>query len=268
MALFRIFSELTTFFDNQGELLAGGELRFYEAGTTTPQDVYGSSSGSPNNGATVALDASGRPDVDVWGGDGQSYFVELYDADGVKQGEMDDVSEPGGGAATIPALQAGEFLTNNGSTMSWEPVREVPDPSGQANKVLSTDGTALIWIPKPSDGAPGDDASNVGSDATSLFIGDFHIQTGNGTAAATNSEVASVSVTFPEAFTSVPVHIGVTVKDITSVSGHALVAHSVTNVTVTGFTLNFNIADRHYTDGSKIVNNIPFTYAAFGVKTA
>lgn len=264
MPAFRLFPPLQTFFGSQGELLRGGELRFYEAGTTTPLDVYGDPGLTTNNGSTVELDSSGRPNVDVWGE--ASYFVELYDADGVKQGEADAVQVPGGSGTTLPTLEPDEFLTSDGTTMSWQPVRQLPDPTGQSGKVLSTDGTVYVWITKPADGTPGADAGNVESDGTTMRIGDFLMQTGSGSAAATNADTASVAVVFPVPFTTPPVHIGVTVKDITTATGHALVAHSVTNVTTNGFTLNFNVADRHYHDGSKIVAAIPFTYAAFGVK--
>src|SRR5690606_10010303 len=138
-AAFRLYPQFSTFFSDDGTLLSGGELRFFSAGTSTPKDVFGEKALSTNNGSTIDLDAAGRPEHPIWGS-GQ-YDVDLYDADGVKVGEDLTVEIPGGEATALPALQAGEFLTNDGSVMSWDEILQVPDPTGSANKILSTDGT-------------------------------------------------------------------------------------------------------------------------------
>lgn len=264
MAGFRILDQFPQYTDAQNVPLAGGSLRFYLTNTTTPANVYGNKALSINNGSTVTLDSSGRTNVDVWG-DGTALRVRLYAADGTLVDEADNVELPGGAATSLPAFVAGKFLTSDGSVLSWAAIRELPDPTGQSNKVLSTDGTAYIWIAKPVDGAAGAAGTGVITTATSLKSGSLLLQTGTGSAAASNSETASVAVTFPVAFTVVPVHIGLTVKNIAVASGVALVAHSVTAVTLTGFTANFNIADRHFVAGSTITNAIPFTYLAMGV---
>lgn len=67
MTAFRLFSRLNTFYGMTGQLLAAGQLKFYDAGTTTPRPVYGDSGLAVNNGVAVRLDSSGRPDVDIWG---------------------------------------------------------------------------------------------------------------------------------------------------------------------------------------------------------
>lgn len=264
---FRLLDQFPQYCDAQNVPLAGGYIALYETGTTTPKNAYGDQALTINIGSTVELDSSGRTNTDVWL-DGE-YRVRLYDADDVLVDEADNVELPGGEASLLPALVAGKFLSNDGAVASWVDVREVPDPAGAANKVLSTDGEALIWIAKPVDGAAGAaGVSDTTSSATGFSVGSYTIQTGSGTVTATNSETASVAVVFPSPFTSVPTHVGFTVKDIAVASGDALVAHSYTNLTISGCTFNINIADRHYQPGTKITNNVPFTYAAFGVKTA
>ncbi|WP_419669926.1 hypothetical protein [Xylella fastidiosa] len=70
--------------------MASGSLKFFDAGTTTPRNVYSDQRLSVNNGAVIPLDSSGRPNVDIWG-DG-AYFVEVFDVLGVKQGDADNVN--------------------------------------------------------------------------------------------------------------------------------------------------------------------------------
>lgn len=48
------------FFDNNGVPLAGGKLYTYEAGTTTPQATYTTSSGNVARTNPIILDAAGR----------------------------------------------------------------------------------------------------------------------------------------------------------------------------------------------------------------
>lgn len=263
---FRIFSKLNTFYGLTGQLLAGGQLKFYEAGTTTPAAVYGDEELTVNNGVTVDLDSSGRPDVDVWGAAGASYFVELYDSDGVKQGEADDVQDPAGVASSVPSLSgaSGKFLTNNGAVTLWASIREVPDPTGQANKVLSTDGTSLIWIAKPADGAPGP-TPDIDVTATSVIVGDgtdrMRTLLGTSSAPASGGRTTSVAVTFASAFTTPPhVIITPTIAVVTGI-GYSAVP-SATNITASGFTANFDVnADKA---GANINVPVTFQYQATG----
>lgn len=261
MPAYQLFDQLRSFTGEQGQLVAGGELRFFDAGTTTPKDVFGNPGLSVNNGDTVTLDSSGRPDVPVWG-DGD-YKVELYDADGVKQGEIADLQSPAPAVALLPDFENGKFLTNDGLQAFWDVIRQLPDPTGQSGKVLSTDGSGFVWITKPADGAPGADAGNVESTASMLRIGNYGIVIGTGTCAASGSETASKAVTFAAPFIAAP-KVLIQISGITTASSAALAAHSVTNETTTGFTANFNIADRHFVAGVQITNAIPFHYIAIG----
>lgn len=269
-AAFRLFSELETFYGQSGQLLAGGYLKFYTAGTTTPKNVYGEEALSTNNGSTVDLDSSGRPSVDVWGSG--SYFVELYDADDVKQGEADDVQVPGGEATALPALSAGKFLTNDGSVMSWATIRQVPDPTGSASKVLGTDGTALIWqeitdpaVPDPEivvdEGRFQGGVSTNETKHLTLY--------GSASAAASGTLQTSVAVVFSETFSTIPaIVLSPTGGGVTP--GGCFVRHSVTAVSTSGFTANFSTktggtsADNF--GNSNITSAVAFDWAAFGTK--
>ena len=48
------------FFDNNGNMLTGGKLYAYAAGTTTPQPTYTTFTGNINHPHPIILDASGR----------------------------------------------------------------------------------------------------------------------------------------------------------------------------------------------------------------
>lgn len=264
MASFRILDQFPVFFDNAGNVAAGGALKFYQSGTTTPQDVYGDPALSVNNGSVLTLGSDGRPSADIWGSG--TYRVRLYAADGTLIAEKDDVELPGGAGTTIPALVSGKFLTNDGATLQWDSIEQVPDPTGQANKVLSTDGTNLIWIDKPTNGSSGANA-NVTVGASSLKVGlatgDLSLfQAGSSSAPASGSHTTSVSVTFPTAFKSVVAVIVTPTGSGYATAGYLAIA-SVTTKSTTGFTVAFNSNSSDGSNGS-FINPVPFDWFAFG----
>src|SRR5688500_4453748 len=102
-----------TFRGSADQVLAGGYVTFYEAGTTTLLDVYGEQALSTNNGSTIALDASGRLEHDVWASGDVRYRV--YDSDDVEQADVDDVIDPSAAGLTLPSGDAGQYLTTDGA---------------------------------------------------------------------------------------------------------------------------------------------------------
>lgn len=272
MAAFRLFSKLTTFYGDSGELLAGGSLKFYEAGTTTPANVYGEKALTTNNGSTIALDASGRPADDIWADTTSSFFVELYDADSVKQGEMDNVEVPGGTAQVVPVPAANFFLTGDSTNYLTEDLsdRLVPDVTGQADKVLSTDGAVLTWVAKPADGAAG--VSDTSTTSTSIVVGDKMIQFGNDSAPAAGSGGKSTTkaVTFGTAFAATPKIVKITPTDGTVTPSGCLVRYAVTSKSTTGFTVKFSTltggTSADNTSGSDITSAVAFDWEATGAK--
>ena len=63
------------FFDNSGNVLTGGKIYTYEAGTTTPLATYTSSTGNTAHTNPIVLDAAGRVPS---GGEIWNNFVKLY----------------------------------------------------------------------------------------------------------------------------------------------------------------------------------------------
>lgn len=54
------------FFDNNGNILSGGKLYTYAAGTTTPATTYTSNTGATPNSNPIILDAAGRVANEIW----------------------------------------------------------------------------------------------------------------------------------------------------------------------------------------------------------
>lgn len=80
------------FFDNNGNILSGGKLYTYAAGTTTPQATYTSSSGATPNTNPIVLNAAGRTAQPIWLTQGVSYKFVLQTSTNVTIGTYDDVS--------------------------------------------------------------------------------------------------------------------------------------------------------------------------------
>ena len=81
------------FFDNSGNVLTGGLLYSYLAGTTTPAVTYTSSNGITANSNPVVLDAAGRvpSSGEIWLTDGLSYKFILQDQNSVQIASWDNI---------------------------------------------------------------------------------------------------------------------------------------------------------------------------------
>lgn len=158
---FRAWPPAVQFFTNDGEVLAGGSITFTDSGTTTPRTTWSDPGLTTPNPNPVPLDGAGRPNVDIWM-DG-SYRIVLRDSLGATLVTLDDVSGPVG--IPNPSLQAGNFLTNDGTTVFWQAIRQVPDSTGQPDGfVLTTDGAGNNqWeaLPTPAVAAPGLSGTNI-----------------------------------------------------------------------------------------------------------
>jgi parallel beta-helix repeat protein len=81
------------FLDNAGNVLTGGKIFTYAAGTTTNQATYTSSNGATPHPNPIILDASGRvPGGEIWLTDGLSYKFILRDANDVLIATYDNVT--------------------------------------------------------------------------------------------------------------------------------------------------------------------------------
>jgi hypothetical protein len=80
------------FFDNSGNVLTGGKIYTYTAGTTTPQITYTSATGVTAHSNPIILDASGRvPGGEIWLTDGLSYKFLVKTSTEVLIGSYDNI---------------------------------------------------------------------------------------------------------------------------------------------------------------------------------
>jgi hypothetical protein len=80
------------FFTDDNEVLSGGKIYTYAAGTTTEQTTYTSVSGSAANANPIILDSGGRLPEDMWLSEGVKYRFVLTDSADVQIGEYDDIA--------------------------------------------------------------------------------------------------------------------------------------------------------------------------------
>lgn len=102
------------FFDNNGVPLAGGKLYTYEAGTTTPQATYTTSSGNVARTNPIVLDSAGRVPSggEIWV-TSQPYKFVLNTSVDVLVATYDNVTGQGVGGYTP------QNFTGDGTTVSF-----------------------------------------------------------------------------------------------------------------------------------------------------
>lgn len=138
------------YFDGNGNPLALGNLYYYAAGTTTPQDTYANSAATIPNANPIVLDGSGRLGVDVYLGPAANYKEVLTAFDAIVSPWPDD-DIPGAGSAAV--------FTGDGGSGGSSGLVPAPAPGDAlANKFLKADGT---WAATPA---------GSGSSATNLSL--------------------------------------------------------------------------------------------------
>ena len=105
------------FFDNSGNVLTGGKLYTYAAGTTTPQTTYTTAAGNVPWSNPIILDAAGRVSGSgqVWLLGNISYKFVIKDTNDVLIGTYDNLS----GLAS--AGQSGYITATQGQTVCTVP---------------------------------------------------------------------------------------------------------------------------------------------------
>lgn len=80
-----------SFFDKKGNLLAGGKISTYIAGTTTPQLTYTDNTGNTANPATLTLGSNGQFSGNIWLQAGVNYKFVLKDSNNVVLEAYDNI---------------------------------------------------------------------------------------------------------------------------------------------------------------------------------
>jgi hypothetical protein len=101
-------------FNNDGVILAGGQIYTYLAGTTTPATTYTTSTGNIAQLNPIILDSSGRvPGGEIWLTNAIVYKFVVKDASGNLIATYDNISGIGGGLFTNIADFTGDGSTTN-----------------------------------------------------------------------------------------------------------------------------------------------------------
>lgn len=77
--------------DNSGNVLTGGKIYTYLAGTTTPAVTYTSSNGNTANSNPIILNSAGRVPYEIWLTDSIEYKFVLKDSNDVLIGTWDNL---------------------------------------------------------------------------------------------------------------------------------------------------------------------------------
>ena len=100
------------FFDNTGNVLSGGKLYSYEAGTTTPQATYTSANGATAHTNPIVLDSAGRVATgEIWLTAGENYKFVLKTSTDVTLVTWDNITGINGTG-----------ITTNASSVEYDPV--------------------------------------------------------------------------------------------------------------------------------------------------
>jgi len=94
------------FFDNSGNILSGGLIYQYQAGSSTPLATYTTVNGDVPNSNPIILNSAGRCDNEIWMQTGYSYKLILQTSTGTILQTLDNLypilQNASGTGATIP----------------------------------------------------------------------------------------------------------------------------------------------------------------------
>ena len=207
-------------FDNQGNVLAGGKLYTYQAGTTSPYATWSDFGLTIPNGNPIILNSAGRPSSEIWF-DSSSYKVVLTDTNNNIIGTWDNLvgmgsGSPGPQGNTGPQGPQGftgaqgplGFGPSGTDGMDGDDGQPIPGPKGNtgAQGVQGVQGVQGLTGPynMPGvDGVDGDDGMQIPGAGTlggtlNVANGGTGVATltgiayGNGTSAFTAASTAQV----------------------------------------------------------------------------
>lgn len=252
------------------ETVAGGSLRFYAKGTTTPKDTYSSEDLDPLtiNPNPLDLDAAGRAENEVWL-DGE-YTVILYDGPGGTGSTVwtRDVAPEVSPTTTLPdpTTLPGGTVKSNGTGYELVDDLALPDPTDSAGQMVVVNGDstgyALQPIPEPEDPVTTVSTNSV---TFGMDTGDkWMILKGTGTAPVTNTQKTSLPVSFSPPFKSGSVPFVSVTPLNTQADGGAMVGYADGAPTASGFTAAFDVAEGDSANANVTVA-VNFSWIAQGI---
>ena len=148
------------FFDNNGNILSGGKLYSYAAGTTTPQITYTSASGSTAHTNPIILNSAGRIATgEIWLTAGSNYKFVLYTSADVLIATWDNITGINGTG-----------ITTNASSVEY-------DPAGTGAVATTVQAKLRETVSVTDFGAVGDGVAN---DTAAIQAGIDYLESLNG----------------------------------------------------------------------------------------
>lgn len=141
--------------DNSGNVLSGGKIYTYLAGTTTPAVTYTSSTGLTANSNPIILNSAGRVPYEIWFTRNIQYKFVLKDSNDVLIGTYDNLIGINDAAFTNIVN-----FTGDGTTISFTlPITPLNENWTQVyingvyqfKNTYSVSGTSLIFSEAPPD---------------------------------------------------------------------------------------------------------------------
>lgn len=243
-----------------GKPVAGGFLEFSDQGTTAPKMTWSDEGLTIPNSNPVALDSSGRANVNIWLSG--SYSVRLTDSLGVVLWTR-DVNDGAAGGAAIPPLEAGKFLTTDGSVLLFTEILQLPDPTGSDGKVpVASGGTYVLQaLPTiPASPVVTTDTSVKITGASSVILD----QWGTASIPASGAQIATGTITFPVPYTAVP-NLQVTINKGSGVVAAGFIGDiGVSAVSTTGATVSWDLGVDDVKSQYNLTSPLPIMWRAVG----
>lgn len=240
--------------------VAGGFLTFYDQNTTNLRGTWSDQGLTIPNANPVPLDSSGRANVNIWLSG--NYSVRLTDSLGAVIWDR-DVSDGSSSASVFPALEAGKFLTNDGSVVLWATILQLPDPTGSDNQYPVTSGGAYVLQNIPT--AP--TSPVVVTDTSVKITGTSSVvldQWGTASIPASGAQIATGTITFPVPYTAVP-NLQVTINKGSGVVAAGFIGDiGVSAVSTTGATVAWDLGVDDVKSQYNLTSPLPIMWRAIG----
>ncbi len=256
----RFYDPNPVYFDTlSNQPVAGGFLQFYDQGTTNPRMTWSDQGLTIPNTNPVPLDSSGRANVNIWLSG--SYTVRLTDILGAVIWTR-DVNDGSVGNNVFPTLEAGKFLTNDGSVVLWADIIQLPDPTGSDGKMVVASGGGYVLQAQPT--APV--SPIVVTDTSVKYVGTSSVileQWGAGSIPASGSKVASTVITFPAAYVTPPT-ASVGIARGSGVVAAGFIGCLGWTTSTTQLTINWDLNIANNGTEYNLTSPIPVTWRAIG----
>lgn len=155
---FRLNQILAQYFTDDGQVLSGGTLTFYQNLTTTPKDTFTTPALSVANPNPLTIESDGRLAVEIWGSG--VYTVVLKNSLGSILETVNYVQSSGTDLPD-PTTGPGEFIQSNGTEYVLAAIEVLPEPGDNGDVLQVVGGEWVSDPPPPVNNYEGDELHNV-----------------------------------------------------------------------------------------------------------